>query len=773
MVCALPLPSECQTFQTLHNFVQPAAGPYASVIEAADGYLYGTTFGGGSNAGLNGSGTVFRVRPDGSDFRMIHLFSANLSGEGSSPYGGVIQGTDGDLYGTASVGGSDPFFPDGVVFRMATDGSGYRLLHSFGYDTKTGREPRAGLLQGLDGGLYGTTYSGGTFGGGVVFRVTPDGSDFRVVHAFNPENQTDGANPYDCLIQASDGQLYGTTVKGGAHGAGTVFRLAADGSSFQVIQSFNAADTSNGANPRAALLQATDGNLYGTTPSGGAFGFGVIFRITLGNLAFQLVYSFNQLDQTLGDIPYAALIQGSDGALYGTTFGSVWGTVFRINLDGSHFQTIHSFVGFSPNDGTSPYAPLVQGSDHALYGTTFRGGATDLGTVFRIQPDGSGYELVCSFGTSEGAWPYAGVLLSSDGSLYGTAMSAGAHGVGSIFKMNIDGSAFQVLHSFVALDVNDGANPFGGLIEGSDGSLYGTTSGGGFYGAGVTGPGTAFTIRRDGTGFKLLMAGLGGPLASLVQASDGNLYGTAANTQAGGDVFKLTPGGAYQPLHVFTGPDGVQPDGALIQGADGILYGTTRWGGLFSAGTIFAIRMDGTGFDLVHSFDLALAAAPGGFNPVAGLLQASDGSLYGTTLFGGAYHYGSVFKINTNGTGFQVLHSFLWTDPNDGASPQSQLIEGLDGYLYGTTSGGGSGFGTVFRIHPDGSAFAVVHAFNGSDGAGPVGGLAQGPEGDLFGTTEFGGTYGAGTVFRLLAIPPRLAVAPKRHRSSTVVVIRD
>jgi uncharacterized repeat protein (TIGR03803 family) len=338
----------------LHGFVgepDDGAAPYGGLTEGLDGTLYGTTFFGGAN----NRGTIFRMDSDGSNFAILHSF-ASFPGDGATPYGSLLQASDGMLYGTTGLGGVNEY---GTVFQIAPDGRGFAILHTFSF--ADGASPHAGLIQAPDGTLYGTTDFGGIFNYGAIFRIAP-GSGFAVVHSFN---RTDGWRP-DCnLIQGPDGTLYGTTYAGGENGSGTVFQMAPDGSGFTLLHSF-AVDGSDGANPGAGLLQAADGTLYGTTSFGGA----------------------NQV-----------------------------GTTFQIAPDGS-FAVLHSFSGTT--DGATPSASLTQVPDGTLYGTTNGGGSNALGTIFQIAPDGSGFAVVHSFSTQEGDHPYAGLIQGPDGTLYGT-----------------------------------------------------------------------------------------------------------------------------------------------------------------------------------------------------------------------------------------------------------------------------------------------------------------------------------------------------------------
>ena len=355
-----------ENIEVLHHFSVSDDGgnPCAGVIQGTDGALYGTTYIGG----LYGGGTVFQLNSDGS-FTVLHHFYAF---DGRCPYAGVIQGADGVLYGTTVWGGATP----GVVFKLNSDGSDFNVIHYFGRDDGYCSSPRGSVIQGTDGALYGTTYIGGLYSHGAVFQLNSDGS-VTVLHSFSGD---DGADPYAGLIQGTDGALYGTTSYDRLYGGGTVFQLNLDGSGFRVLHSFSWYD--DGANPYAGLIQGTDGALYGTTSSGGQYyGGGTVFQLNSdGN--FTVLHIFSGDD---GANPYAGLIQGTDGALYGTTSsGGLYGggTVFQLNLDGSGFRVLHSFSG---DDGANPYAGLIQGTDGALYGTTYSGGSEGYGTVFRVR----------------------------------------------------------------------------------------------------------------------------------------------------------------------------------------------------------------------------------------------------------------------------------------------------------------------------------------------------------------------------------------------------
>ncbi|HSY05097.1 MAG TPA: choice-of-anchor tandem repeat GloVer-containing protein [Steroidobacteraceae bacterium] len=379
----------------------------------------------------------------------------------------------------------------GVLSVLA--GCGY---HDHGYyppgppPSGDGAAP-TGLIQGTDGNFYGTTNYGGRYGAGTFFKVTPAGVE-TLLYSF-VGGPGDGAAP-DGVIQGADGNFYGATSNGGSgpcpFGCGTVFKITPDGAETVLYFFSGAAD---GGSPNG-LIQGSDGNFYGTTAFGGQFnsfcgqqGCGVVFRVTPAGGEAAL-YSFvgGQNDGALA----ASVIQGKDGNFYGTTqYGgqSNDGTVFKVTPAGVE-SLLHSFAG--GNDGALPQLPLTQGSDGNLYGTTPYGGKYTNGVVFRVTPAGAATVLYAFAGTtSDGANPFTAMVQGSDGNFYGTASSGGdsacAGGCGTVFKMTPAG-AESTLYLFTA-SAGTGAQPPGpsGLIQGSDGNFYGTTSAGGQFGAGT------------------------------------------------------------------------------------------------------------------------------------------------------------------------------------------------------------------------------------------------------------------------------------------------
>ncbi len=257
---ATVIPSPAQVSTTLYSFTGPdGAGPWAGLTQGTDGNFYGTTTSGGANDG----GTVFKITPTG---ELTTLYSFDFS-HGFGPFAGLVQGSDGNFYGSTYEGGADDL---GVVFKITSSGT-LTTLHSFAVADGTG--PVAGLIQATDGNFYGTTEGGGAYDDGTVFKITPSGT-LTTLDSFGGG---DGASPWAGLVQASDGNFYGTTLLGnGFYNYGTVFKITPSGTLI-TLHSF---DGSDGQRPYAGLVQASDGNFYGTTYLG-AFGYGTVFRLVL------------------------------------------------------------------------------------------------------------------------------------------------------------------------------------------------------------------------------------------------------------------------------------------------------------------------------------------------------------------------------------------------------------------------------------------------------------------------------------------------------------
>ncbi len=382
-----------QTYKVLYSFTSRSDGanPSAGVIEDAKGNLYGTT----STGDLYGLGTVFKLSQTGKE-TVLHRFMRKDNG--AVPVGGVIMDAEGNLYGTTGFGDYDR---DGTVFKLSQTGKA-TVLHRF-FGRNDGSNPYGGLVQDEKGNIYGTTYDGGSYDYGTVFKLSREEKgkwQETVLHTF--KGGADGAEPSAGLIRDAEGNFYGTTVSGGgggqcwhyAIGCGTVFKLDTTGKEI-VLYSFTGGDDGN--YPMAALIRDTEGNLYGTTYVGGG-----------GSCDF---------------------------------FQTGCGTIFKVSKTGRE-TVLYRFTGGS--DGAAPLSGLVRDVEGNLYGTTEYGGSSlcDCGVVFRLSKTGDLTVLHIFSGVPDGAFPEAGLIRDAEGNLYGTtyyggdsSCQSGRPGCGVVFKL--------------------------------------------------------------------------------------------------------------------------------------------------------------------------------------------------------------------------------------------------------------------------------------------------------------------------------------------------
>ena len=388
------------------------------------------------------------------------LHSFNPTGAEAFPYAGLIADSAGNLYGTTYYGGA---YNDGTVFELTpAQGGGWtqKVLHSFNFNGSDGAFPYANVVFDSAGNLYTTTQNGGIYYGGTVVELSPnqDGSwTEKVLHNFNPST-TDGVNPLAGLIIDRAGNLYGTTYEGGAQYSGTVFELSPNGSgnwTETVLHRFSSRNVKNadGTHPYAGLLLDGAGNLYGTTLYGGAYNYGTVFELTPsggGRWTEKVVHSFNN-NGSDGAEPFDALVLDSVGNLYGTTsLGGInnAGSVFELSPNGSGGWTeavLYSFDYLGSGDGYAPYGGVIFDASGNLYGAAWEGGAHGRGAVFELSPgSGGGWTetVLHSFSMNgfDGDGPQAGLFSDAAGNLFGTTTNGGSYNVGAMFEMSRSGS---------------------------------------------------------------------------------------------------------------------------------------------------------------------------------------------------------------------------------------------------------------------------------------------------------------------------------------------
>ena len=465
-------------------------------------------------------------------------------------------------------------------------------------------------------------------------------------------------------------------------------------------------------------------------------------------------------------------------------------------------QSFGTVASFSGSNGNGPFASLVQGPDGNLYGTTLAGGKAGgcggggCGTVFKLTPSGD-LSAVYSFSGPDGDAPEA-LVLGTDGNFYGTtfctfdgglprmaspprAPSVICSGGGTIFRLSLSG-VLTTLHGFK----NDagGGSPFGAFTEGTDGNFYGTLRAGGLYVFG-----TVFRITP--TGALTTLYNFSGPDGAypngVIQGVDGNFYGTTSGegTVNQGTVFQITPAGVLTTIHSFQGPDGARPSpGGLRQATDGNFYGVTAGGGAFNncpnqdCGTVFRVSSTGA-LTTLHSF-----SGSDGSEPWAGLLQATDGNFYGTNDAQGVNGGGTAFRITPSGA-LTTLYNFCSENGcADGESPEGELLQASNGVLYGTTNVGGNtgtcnvpaGCGTIFSlsgVSPSQNQFVAVtpcrllDTRSGSGGSGPI----QGGRFATFDLRQLAQASGCGNLSSATAYSLNLTLIPKDQHPVSYLTI--
>src|SRR6478735_1447086 len=447
---AFSIKSNGTNFAITKAFADWGKTPNGDLFLNTDGDFYGMTYTGGTYT----YGSIFKVTSAGV---ITILRQLNYATDGANPYGELTKGNDGNFYGMCSAGGTNGA---GTIFKITPTGIFTVLRHLSSAD---GSNPHGHLVLAPDGNFYGATYAGGAFGYGTIFKITAAGT-LTVLHSLS--SATDGANCYGSLVRGSDGLFYGITYGGGTNGMGTIFKITSTGT-YTVLHNMINAD---GVHSQSDLIQATDGNFYGMAYSGGSNFQGTIFKITSTGI-FTVIRNLSST--TDGQAPYGALVQGTDGLLYGMNSGggaNSSGTVFKITTTG----TLPGLLSFnSATDGGNPKGSLVQSTDGNLYGMTSTGGSSTSGSVFKISTSGTFTFLNGFNGGVTGNAPFESLIQSTtDNAFYGTTSGGRTFGYGTVFK--ICGGVHTVLHSFNSNA--DGGIPQGSLTQGTDNNFYGMTT---------------------------------------------------------------------------------------------------------------------------------------------------------------------------------------------------------------------------------------------------------------------------------------------------------
>lgn len=666
------------------------------------------------SGGANGSGVIYSMDSEGSDFHLLKQFNSRAL---PSPSAGFIKGNDGKLYGNFQSGGRDN---GGYIIRLEPDGSGLTMLYE--YKQSSGSWPFGNLMQAKNGNLYGMTYSGGAHNGGTVFKISPDGSGHTVLYNFNSES---GTGPLGGVLQANDGKLYGVTQNEGFFSAGSIFSMNPDGSDFTVVFYFNNSSPINsGYHSRGSLIQGADGFLYGSLFQGGAGGKGTIFKIRTDGTGFKVLFNFSGNTVTGGN-PASTLLLGSDGKIYGMTqTGGLnnLGIIFSIAIDGSNFTKLLDFDG--QVKGASPAGQLTEGTNGILYGMTNRGGLNDLGTIFSISKNGTGFHKMADL-KSDAASPVFGPLTeSTPGVFFGMTYKGGSINGGAIFSINSSSNELKVVKDFTQDEVRPSI-----LVSDSRGDYhYGIATEGG-----ISGNGAIYRIHTSGAYERIFNVPSGISIQRLFYISTGHLW-ILATENGVSYIFKIKSDGSdYQRVISFDNNISKGRDGQwLIEATDGFIYGVAR-GGTHNSSLVFKIKSDGSEFTKVLDMPAGIETSSCTF------IQASDGNFYGCTVY-----RSYLYKFTPSGTFTNVF-----TFPSEAGEVPMKIIE-MNGGALGviTRDHGSGGYGSIFTVEKDGSSYAKIYTPKPTDGIVPME-MLQTFDGWIFVVTNDDIINSSGTIYKI------------------------
>lgn len=632
--------------------------PTGSLLEASDGKLYGMTNGGSPDD----NGILFSYDPQTSICTKLYDFlSYATSNDGTLPYGSLIQGIDGKLYGVTCAGGEDN---GGAIFSFDIRTATYTKLADFPFEVGL---PKGDLVQATDGRLY-TLTSGSIYHNSSIFSFDPVTQTFRWLYNLHTQNDS-----YGSLALASDGNLYGMQVDGGSNDCGFIFSFSPALSTFNKLIDF---DINVGQFPIGTLRQGQDGKLYGITKLGGSSGNGTVFSFDPVSVTLT---KETDLNNNLQSFPVGGLLRGLDGKFYGVTGGegrSNQGAIFSFDAAAKTVTTLNVFP--TVQSGSNISGKLMRANDGKLYGTCNNGGTSAGGVLFSLDPASNTYTELKNLDIVNGSHPFGGLAQGNDKKIYGLASQGGIYDAlagnnqGVLFSFDSRSQIYSRLFTFNFYGPLTGSNPYGNLLQLNDGKFYGMNSFGGVGSHGVGG-GMIFSYDPSSSAYTRLFdfsddlsdeQNGSFPYGSFIQANDNKLYGLTSlgGNDNDGVLFSFDPvSQTYNKLFDFNGADGSNPYGSLLQARDGKFYGMTWGGGNNGAGVIFSYDPASLSYTKLYDFDFA-----NGSHPYGDLMQASNGKLYGMTNSGGRNDLGVVFSFDLVSSTFTKLLDY---DGTNGANP--------------------------------------------------------------------------------------------------------
>jgi uncharacterized repeat protein (TIGR03803 family) len=700
--------------------------------------FWGTTSRGGAHNSFGG--TIFKTDADGSNYSVQHSLTMSF---GSQPKGTLLQVSNGKMYGMTTQGSIENEI-SGVIFEYDSATNEYIILHNFfDSDTYIGYSPYGDLIEASNGNFYGMARGVGDYDPSILFEYNISTNTFTNLVDFS---DIVGEKPYGSLLQATNGKLYGLTSEGGANYWGVLFEYDLTTNTYTKKVDFNATGN-GGVRPKGSLVQATNGKLYGMASESGANNNGVIFEYDIATNTYTKKIDFDATND--GSTPqYGSLIQATDGKFYGMSkYGGInsKGVIFEYD---NVTNTITKRHEFDSDNGEYPYGSLIQMTNGKLYGMTFSGGTEDKGVLFEFDPVSSTFVNKYNFNSVFGNYPYGSLLLADDGKLYGMTSEGGQGHNGVIFSYDTTTSTVTKKWDFYKKEMGDVFS--GSMLLASNGLFYGMTQGGGENGSGVFYEYNAtmdiYTVKAS---FEKDITG-NSPLGSLIQANNGKLYGVTTYGGASnlGVLFEydINSNTLSKKIDFDGTTKGSKPSGSLFKASDGVLYGLTREGGSSNYGTLYGYDPILDVFTKHIDFD-GLSKGKWPYN--CSLIEKENGYLYAVTTSGGmGGNRGVLFEFHAASATYLKLMDF---DSTTGQSPQCTLVynSGND-KLYGTTSSGGvNSDGVLFEYDLGTSTYTKKFDFDETNsGKDPKGPLLLSSNGKIYGTTNKGAaTYSTGVLY--------------------------
>lgn len=588
------------------------------------------------------------------------------------------------LWGTLPLGGSTEA---GLVYQLDLNGNNFEEIYDF--KQYLGRYPKHHIILADNNKFYGLAQDGYGQNASVIYEYDPVSEEYVVAHDFyDLVTQTSISTASSYLVQASDGLIYGFNQEGGLNTDGQLFSFKPGTDEFSYLAEFEVSTT--GSYPMGGLVEAGNGKLYGTTMEGGLNNDGVLFSFDPSTNALDHQIDFDAIG---AEEAVNGMIMASNGLLYGMTRkggANNLGTIYAFEPGTGIITLLHEFN--PATDGSRPYGRLFQASDGYLYGMTSEGGGTGKGIIFRYDIILGLFNVVYSFDGPSGDFPLGG-FVEHNGFLYAMTSNGGVSDKGVLFRFDLSTYTLEKLADFYGNEY--GEYPDGSLTLGPDGNLYGQTFSGGKYGIGVM-----------------------------------FMYNTSSMLFTKCFDFNDAPDGSI----IFS---------QLMKASDGMVYATTQYGGSYSAGTIYRIDPANRQFESIYDFDLLST----GGGPYDGLMEASDGYLYGVTTFGGSTNFGTIYRFNESSGVLTVIHDLLTI--SEGQEPRGIPLEHPDGMLYGVTrAGGANSVGCIYQFNLSTSVYTKKADFDAlTSGSYPVGSLIKAANGKLYGLASSGGQHTYGTLF--------------------------